>query len=114
MSEAVVEGLDDSLLEVDTRICGEYDVAVGAQAPINDELSARVAVQERSSDGYGFDVGTDTRADSYKDWAGRILLRDKRDDFDATLDYAAAPFEVTYFVASWRRRAPAATGTLGP
>jgi iron complex outermembrane recepter protein len=64
---------------------GEYDVAVGAQAPINDELSARVAVQERSSDGYGFDVGTDTRADSYKDWAGRILLRDKRDDFDATL-----------------------------
>jgi hypothetical protein len=40
-----------------------------------------------------------------------------QDDFDATLDYAAAPFEVTYFVASWRRRAPAtpaATGTLGP
>jgi hypothetical protein len=36
-----------------------------------------------------------------------------QDDFDATLDYAAAPFEVTYFVASWRRRAPAATGTLG-
>jgi hypothetical protein len=28
-------------------------------------------------------------------------------DFDATLDYAAAPFEVTYFVATWRGRAPA-------
>jgi len=37
-----------------------------------------------------------------------------QDDFDAALDYAAAPFEVTYFVASWRRRAPAATGTLAP
>jgi hypothetical protein len=28
-----------------------------------------------------------------------------QDDFDATLDYAAAPFEVTYFVATWRGRA---------
>jgi hypothetical protein len=28
-------------------------------------------------------------------------------DFDATLDYAAAPFEVTYFVATWRGRAAA-------
>ena len=64
---------------------GEYDVEVGAQAPLNDELSARVAVQGRSSDGYGFDVGTDTRANGYKNWAGRILLRDKHDDFDATL-----------------------------
>jgi hypothetical protein len=36
-----------------------------------------------------------------------------QDDFDAALDYAAAPFEVTYYVASWRRRDPAATGTLG-
>jgi hypothetical protein len=36
-----------------------------------------------------------------------------QDDFDAVLSYAAAPFEVTYFVASWRRRDPAATGTLG-
>jgi hypothetical protein len=34
------------------------------------------------------------------------------DDFDAALEYAAAPFEVTYYVASWRRRDPAATGTL--
>ena len=32
-----------------------------------------------------------------------------QDDFDAVLSYAAAPFEVTYFVASWRRPA----GTLG-
>jgi len=32
-----------------------------------------------------------------------------QDDFDAVLGYAAAPFEVTYFVASWRRPA----GTLG-
>jgi hypothetical protein len=30
-----------------------------------------------------------------------------QDDFDATLDYAAAPFEVTYFVATWRGRATA-------
>ena len=29
-----------------------------------------------------------------------------QDDFDAVLSYAAAPFEVTYFVASWRRRDP--------
>jgi len=29
-----------------------------------------------------------------------------RDPFDAVLHYAAAPFEVTYFAASWRRRAP--------
>jgi hypothetical protein len=36
-----------------------------------------------------------------------------QDDFDAALEYAAAPFEVTYYVASWRRRDPAATGTLG-
>jgi iron complex outermembrane recepter protein len=64
---------------------GEYDVETGAQAPINDDLSARVAVQGRTSDGYAFDIGTDTRADSYKDWAGRILLRDKHDGFDATL-----------------------------
>jgi hypothetical protein len=28
------------------------------------------------------------------------------DPFDAELHYAAAPFEVTYFVASWHRRAP--------
>jgi hypothetical protein len=28
------------------------------------------------------------------------------DPFDAQLHYAAAPFEVTYFVASWHRRAP--------
>jgi hypothetical protein len=28
------------------------------------------------------------------------------DPFDARLHYAAAPFEVTYFVASWHRRAP--------
>jgi hypothetical protein len=27
-----------------------------------------------------------------------------QDDFDAVLGYAAAPFEVSYFVASWRRR----------
>jgi hypothetical protein len=32
-----------------------------------------------------------------------------QDDFDAVLRYAAVPFEVTYFVASWRRR----DGTLG-
>jgi len=31
-----------------------------------------------------------------------------RDAFDADLRYWAAPFEVTYFVASWRRRARAA------
>jgi hypothetical protein len=36
-----------------------------------------------------------------------------QDDFDAALEYAAAPFEVTYYVARWRRRDPAATGTLG-
>jgi hypothetical protein len=36
-----------------------------------------------------------------------------QDDFDAVLGYAAAPFEVTYFVASWRRRGPAGAGTLG-
>ncbi|MGH3188058.1 MAG: hypothetical protein ACRDPY_02000 [Streptosporangiaceae bacterium] len=29
-----------------------------------------------------------------------------RDPFDAELRYAGAPFEVTYFVASWNRRAP--------
>ena len=29
-----------------------------------------------------------------------------RDPFDAELRYAATPFEVTYFVASWRRRQP--------
>ncbi len=29
-----------------------------------------------------------------------------RDPFDAELRYAAAPFEVTYFAASWRRRTP--------
>jgi hypothetical protein len=36
-----------------------------------------------------------------------------QDDFDAVLGYAAAPFEVTYFVANWRRRGPAGAGTLG-
>jgi len=35
-----------------------------------------------------------------------------QDDFDAVLGYAAAPFDVTYFVASWRRRDPAGAATL--
>jgi iron complex outermembrane recepter protein len=64
---------------------GEYDIDFGAQAPLNDEISARVAVQERNSDGYGFDVGTGTRTNGYKDWAGRILLRYKQNDLDAVL-----------------------------
>jgi hypothetical protein len=29
-----------------------------------------------------------------------------RDDFAAALGYAAVPFEVSYFVANWRRTGP--------
>jgi hypothetical protein len=35
-----------------------------------------------------------------------------QDRFDATLDYASAPFEVTYFVATWRGRAAARASSL--
>jgi iron complex outermembrane receptor protein len=64
---------------------GTYEVELGAQAPLTDELSVRVSGKRRYSDGYSFNTLTGKHLNNADDWAGRIGIRYKTDTIDAYL-----------------------------
>jgi len=83
--------------------------APGAADPRADRYEAQVAASLAAADPLAL-AALDPRQDGPLFVAGRAAWQvlagaAGQDAFDASLSYFAAPFEVTYFVASWRRRA---------
>jgi hypothetical protein len=81
-----------------------------AQDPAADQYDAQVAAALAAADPAAL-AALDPGQDGDLFIAGRAAWQvlagtATGDPFDAELHYAAAPFEVTYFVANWHRRAP--------
>jgi hypothetical protein len=88
-----------------------------AQDPVADRYDAQVAAALAAADPVAL-AALDPAQDRDLFVAGRSAWQvlagaAARDPFDAELCYAAAPFEVTYFVASWNRREPARPAPAG-
>jgi len=79
------DGTTETDVTVTSARYGTYNLVVGAQTGLTDNLSARVSIQRNYSDGYSFNTLTDQRLNNTDDWAGRLGLRYKTDTVDAYL-----------------------------
>jgi iron complex outermembrane receptor protein len=64
---------------------GTYEVNLGVQTALTDELSVRVSGRRNYSDGYSFNTLTGKHLNDADDWAGRLGLRYKNDTVDSYL-----------------------------
>src|SRR6185437_15835115 len=66
------DGTTETDVTVTSARYGTYNLVVGAQTGLTDNLSARVSIQRNYSDGYSFNTLTDQRLNNTDDWAGRL------------------------------------------
>lgn len=79
------DGTTEADLAATVARFGEYDITGGVQAPITDDLSARVSFNRRYREGYQYNSFLHTRVKDHDDWGGRIGLRYKTEAIDAYL-----------------------------